>query len=286
MTAVASTLTPVSRLVRTLERIAPALAAEAAYAVWRSPGRRVPVHPTERAVMDDAVTRSIRVRGHRVATYEWGHGSHTVLLVHGWQSRASAFAPLVRDLRQRDRRIVAFDAPGNGRSGGTRTDVRDYAAIIAELEPTGGYEAIVAHSFGTPAAALAIRSGIRTSRLVTVNGAADFEYLLSAFGRTLSLTPRMLRAVRARTERRMFRGVDEIWDRFSATSTPLRADIPWLVLHDEDDAVIDVAQAHSLVAAHPRSTELVLTSGLGHNRPLRDDDVLDRITAFVDGAEL
>jgi pimeloyl-ACP methyl ester carboxylesterase len=286
MTAVPSTAPRVSRLVRTLERVAPALAAEAAYAVWRSPGRRVPIHPTERAVMEDARGGTLHVRGHRVATYEWGSASRTVLLVHGWQSRASAFAPLVRELRQPGRRIVAFDAPGNGRSGGTRTDVRDYAAIIAELEPAGGYEAIVAHSFGTPAAALALRTGVRTSRLVTVNGAADFEHLLGAFGRTLSLTPRLLRAVRARTERRMFRGIDDIWNRYSSTSSPLPVDTPWLVLHDEDDAVIDVGQAHALAAAHPRSVRLQLTSGLGHNRPLRDDAVLDSIVGFVNAASL
>ncbi|MEO8261521.1 MAG: alpha/beta hydrolase [Pseudolysinimonas sp.] len=282
MSTISSTMPAVSRAVRALERVAPTLAAEAAYALWRSPGRRVAVHATEVPVMDDARVRFVQVRGHRVATYEWGSGSRTVLLVHGWQSRASAFAPLVRELRESGRRIVSFDAPGNGRSGGRSTDVRDYAAIIADLEPAGGYEAIVAHSFGTPAAALAIRSGIRTSRLVTVNGAADFEYLLSRFGGTLGLTPRMLGAVRARTERRLFRGVDDIWNRFSATSTPLSPGIPWLVLHDEDDAVIDVAQARALVAAHPLSTQLVLTSGLGHNRPLRDDEVLDRIAAFVD----
>ena len=119
------------------------------------------------------------MRGHRVATYEWGSGSRTVLLVHGWQSRASAFAPLVRELRRArppDRRLRR---PRKRSLGRTRTDVRDYAAIIDELEPRGGYDAIVAHSFGTPATALAIRNGIRVSRLVTVNGAADFEYLLA-----------------------------------------------------------------------------------------------------------
>lgn len=275
-----------SRILSRLERISPALAAETAYALWVSPGRRVPMHPTEKPVMDDAVTRFRPVRGHRVATYEWGSGSRTVLLVHGWQSRAAAFAPLVRELRATGRRVVSFDAPGNGRSSGRRTDVRDYAAVIAELAPAQGFEAIVAHSFGTPAAALAVRNGIRTGRLVTVNGAADFEYLLERFGHTFGLTERMLRAVRARTERRMFRGDHDIWARYSATSAQLPAGIPWLVLHDEDDAVIDVAQAHALVAANPLSTRLVLTSGLGHNRPLRDDAVLDRITAFVDGVPL
>jgi pimeloyl-ACP methyl ester carboxylesterase len=285
MTTVSSTLPPVSRVVRALERIAPALAAEAAYAVWRSPGKRVAVHPTEAPTMEDAVTRFIRVRGKRVATYEWGSGSRTVVLVHGWRSRGSAFAPLVRELRQSGRRVVAFDAPGNGLSSGSRTDVRDYAAIIAELEPAGGYEAIVAHSFGAPAAVLALRSGIRSSRIVTINGAADFEHMLAGFGRTFGLTPRIIAAVRARTERRMFRGVDDIWNRYSAISSPLPLDTPWLVLHDEDDAMIDVSEAHALAAAHPRSARLVLTSGLGHNRPLRDDAVLDGIVAFIDGAD-
>ncbi len=187
MTAATSTTPSVSRLVRGLERVAPALAAEAAYAMWVSPGKRIAVHPTEQPTMDDARVRFIRVRRHRVATYEWGTGSRTVLLVHGWQSRASAFAPLVRELRADGYRVLSFDAPGNGRSSGARTDVRDYAAIIAELEPVNGYAAVVAHSFGTPATALAIRTGTRVERLVTVNGAADFEYLLSRFGGMLGL---------------------------------------------------------------------------------------------------
>jgi pimeloyl-ACP methyl ester carboxylesterase len=273
MTTLASTL-------RTLERVAPALAAETAYALWVSPGRRVPVHPTERAVMEDARLGFRRIRNKRVAVYEWGHGQRAVLLVHGWRSRASAFAPLVRELREAGRRVIAFDAPGNGRSSGSRTDIRDYAAAIAELEPIAGYEAIVAHSFGTPAAALAIRTGTRARRLVTVNGAADFEYLLDRFGRTLGLTQRMLGAVRARTERRLFRGTTDIWTRFSATDAGLPADLPWLLIHDEDDAVIEVSQAHDLLTAHPQA-QAFITQGLGHNRPLRDEAVLDRIAAFL-----
>jgi pimeloyl-ACP methyl ester carboxylesterase len=273
MTTIASTL-------RTLERVAPVLAAETAYALWVSPGRRIPVHPTERAVMEDARLSFHRIRNKRVAVYEWGHGQRTVLLVHGWRSRASAFAPLVRELRDAGRRVIAFDAPGNGRSAGSRTDIRDYAAAIAELEPAAEYEAIVAHSFGTPAAALAIRTGTRARRLVTINGAADFEYLLDRFGRTLGLTQRMLGAVRARTERRLFRGTADIWSRYSATQVGLPADLPWLLIHDEDDAVIEVSQARDLLAAHPHA-RAVITQGLGHNRPLRDDAVLERITAFL-----
>jgi pimeloyl-ACP methyl ester carboxylesterase len=270
------------RALRVLDRIAPPLAAETAYSLWVRPGRRKAVHPTEAPVMDGAVRSTITVRGRRIAVYRWGSGPRAVLLVHGWQSRAAAFAPLVRELRDAGRTVVAFDAPAHGLSSGRQTDVRDYAAIISELARAhDGFEAIVAHSFGTPGAAQAIRGGIRVGKLVTVNGAADFEYLLQRFATTLGLRRSSILAVRKRTERRLFRGVvDDIWSSYSATAA-LPTEVPWLVIHDDADSTIELAQAHALVAAHPASTELVVTHGLGHNRPLRDDAVLDRIAAFL-----
>jgi pimeloyl-ACP methyl ester carboxylesterase len=270
------------RALRVLDRVAPPLAAETAYSLWVRPGRRKAVHPTEKPVMDDAVRSTITVRGRRIAVYRWGSGPRAVLLVHGWQSRAAAFAPLVRELRDAGRTIVAFDAPAHGLSSGRQTDVRDYAAIISELARAhDGFEAIVAHSFGTPGAAHAIRSGVRAGKLVTINGAADFEYLLQRFASTLGLRRASVDAVQRRTERRLFRGeVDDIWSSYSATAD-LQTELPWLVIHDDADRTIELTQARALVAAHPASTELLITHGLGHNRPLRDDAVLDRVTEFL-----
>lgn len=282
MTTSDTTIPAAIRVLRVLERLAPPLAAETAYTLWVRPGRRKAVHPSEAPVMDAAVRSTIRVRGRRVAVYRWGTGSRAVLLVHGWQSRAAAFAPLVRELRSTGRTIVAFDAPAHGESSGRQTDVRDYAAIISELaREHDGFEAVVAHSFGTPGAAMAIRNGISVGRLVSINGAAEFEYLLEQFAGILGLRRSSVTAVRRLTERRLFRGTeDNIWTRFSATA-PLPISVPWLVIHDDTDATVDVSQAHALVAAHPASTELVITHGLGHNRALRDDDVLDRVSEFL-----
>lgn len=270
------------RALGVLDRIAPPIAAETAYALWVHPGRRKPVHPSEAIVMDDAVRRTIKVRGKRVATYRWGTGPRTVLLVHGWQSRASAFAPLVRELREAGRTIVAFDAPAHGLSSGRQTNLLDYGAIIEELaRADGGFEAIVAHSFGTPAAALAIRNGVPVGKLVTVNGVAEFEYLLQRFTSSLGLRLSSVRGIQRRTEKRVFHGkIDDIWRRYSATA-PLPETVPWLVVHDDSDLTVDLGQARALVAAHPESAELFLTNGLGHNRPLRDDAVLDRIAEYL-----
>ncbi|UZX02130.1 alpha/beta hydrolase [Arthrobacter sp. CDRTa11] len=284
MTTKTPTVPPAVRALHLLERVAPSLAAEAAYSLWVRPGKRKPVHDTERPVMDHASRSTISVRGQRVAVYRWGTGPDAVLLVHGWQSRAAALAPLVRELRAAGRTIVAFDAPAHGESSGHQTNVRDYAAIIEELaRQHDGFEAIVAHSFGTPGAALAIRNGVRVGRLVTVNGAADFEYLLAGFASKLGLRESTVDAVRRLTERRVFPGVADIWTSLSATA-PLPAAVPWLVIHDDSDTMIGLDQAHALLDAHHASTILVVTHGLGHNRPLRDDSVLERISSFLSPA--
>lgn len=261
-----------------LQRVAPPLAAEAAYSLWLSTGRRKRVHPLEQVVIDQAKTSTIRVGRYRIAVYTWGSGPQAVLLAHGWQGRAAEFAEIVRELRATDRTIIAFDAPGHGASGSGRPDIRDFADVIAALGRTyGTFEAIVAHSFGTPAAALAMRNGTRARRLVTIGGVAELDYLATSFGQMLHLGPNTVAGLRRRIEQRRFRTVPDVWTALSATTS---LDLPLLVIHDRDDLMVAFDQAESLVAAHPQASTL-FTSGLGHHRVLRDDAVLDAIGEFV-----
>ena len=112
-------------------RLAPPVAAEIAYRLWWNLGKPEPVHARDRAVHAQAVVGEIEVNGKSVTTYTWGTGRRVVVLVHGWRSRASRFSALVAALSEPGRTIVAFDAPGNGNSPGTRTSVLDYAEAIA-----------------------------------------------------------------------------------------------------------------------------------------------------------
>ncbi|HEU4808889.1 MAG TPA: alpha/beta hydrolase [Homoserinimonas sp.] len=267
---------------RLLERFAPPAAAEAAYALWLSTGKRKRVHPREQAVIDQATVSSIRVNGTRIAVYTWGNGAKPVLLVHGWQGRAAEFAEVVREVRATDRTVIAFDAPGHGASGGRRPDIRDFAEVIGALgRKHGTFEAIIAHSFGTPAAALAIRGGTRTRRLVSIGGVAEMAYLLDSFSQMLNLSPRTSDSLKRKIQQRRFRAVPDVWATLSATTTPLAAEVPMLVIHDHDDLVVQVGQAEALADAHLLSATTMFTSGLGHHRILRDDAVLDAIGEFV-----
>ncbi len=57
-----------------------------------------------------------------------------------------------------------------------------------------------------------------------------------------------------------------------------------LVIHDRDDPDVPVRDGIEIAAAWPGG-RLVETTGLGHNRLLRDPDVIARAVAFLAGAD-
>ena len=73
----------------------------------------------------------------------------------------------------------------------------------------------------------------------------------------------------------------ESWGSLVAELAPSASTPPLLVVHDENDEAVDVGQGRQIAAAHPGKTELLVTSGLGHNRILADPQVIERISSFV-----
>ncbi len=177
--------------------------------------------------------------------------------------------------------MVAFDAPGNGDSPGTRTTALEYAAIVSMLsERYGGFESIVAHSLGVVATFMAVRDlGARAGRIAAIAGVHDFDDVFESFARRAGLPETVARRFR---------------DRFVAWAEPVMGDpsqrllselpsdqqVPLLVVHDESDREVSPHQAERIVAAHP-GARLMVTQGLGHARILRDPAVLDAVREFA-----
>jgi pimeloyl-ACP methyl ester carboxylesterase len=60
---------------------------------------------------------------------------------------------------------------------------------------------------------------------------------------------------------------------------------PVLVVHDESDRVVPISDGEA-IAKEARVSRFLKTSGLGHQRILRDPQVLDSVIRFVtEGAE-
>lgn len=276
---------PMPAWFRTLIRIAgivPPLATAIAWRLFWMLGAPVPVRSSERDTHSRALVGSLDLDGQRIATYEWGEGSRTVLLVHGWRSRASRFAVLVDELEARGFHVVAFDAPGNGDSEGTRMDALQVTEIIQRLAAQHGpLEAIIGHSFGGMPAFMARRRGVDAARLVTIAAAHNFSDVIAMFAKGIGVTStRGLHRRSAAWGRE--RGID-IWRTALSELEPTDIHTPVLVVHDAADREVPLEQAMLIVEAHTGPVETLITDGLGHNRILSDPAVVQQIAAFVSG---
>ena len=213
--------------------------------------------------------------------WSWGSGP-VVLLVHGWGGLGGQLRAFVEPLTRRGYRVVTFDAPGHGRSGGRYASVVHFADAIARVSAAVGTPAaVIAHSLGAAATAVAVRNGLRPDRVVFIGPPSGVEDWLSAFARALRLSPALMDAVRARIESWVGYRIDEL--RVPDIARTLV--VPLLLVHDEQDAEVSVTHGTAIAKAWPGAT-LVTTRGLGHRRILRDAGVIAQMVRFVvDGTD-
>src|SRR3970040_3198587 len=91
----------------------------------------------------------------------------SALLAHGWGGRATQMRRFVPALVAAGYRVVAYDQPAHGLSEGRLTGLPDFADALAEVaRHHGGVRAVIAHSLGGPAAAIALARGLALARVV------------------------------------------------------------------------------------------------------------------------
>lgn len=270
-----------------LSTVFPSLAVVIAWRLFWRLGKPAPVRPADQATHDAAVTGRIEVRGASVVTYLWGDPSHpAVILTHGWRSRGSRFSAIVRALLAEGYCVRAFDAPGNGDSGGRRTVIYDYAtairAIAAEHTAIAG---LLGHSFGAVASAIALRRGVPSPVLITVSGVHSFDFIVQQFIDLVGLRPEAARRFRARVDRlgevdgiaELIEG--DLWN--DITTRVDDATVRMLVIHDDADLSVPRWQADAIAAMHRGPVETMTTRGLGHSALLADPAVVERVVTVV-----
>jgi pimeloyl-ACP methyl ester carboxylesterase len=268
----------VSAGLQTIGALSPRLGGRLAFNLWRRPLARGRVRPNEQAVHDAARVEIVN----NVKTYAWGDGNRPVLLVHGWRSRASRYAGFVTRLLELGYSPVSYDAPAHGDSDGDVVSILGHQRIIGALEERHGpFEGVIAHSLGAPFALYAVREGVAAKRLVMISGVADFGYLADTFCAQLGLGPKINQQLRRQIERGYFDGDDQIWTRFSVTTGKLEL----LVIHNDEDEIVDPAQAQVLLRNYGDRAHFLPTTGLGHRRILSDPAVIAEATAFLQESE-
>lgn len=253
-------------------------------------GERVRVWPQDESVMAAAHRETIpfdaRPGGPTDAvTYAWGAGTRTILLAHGWQSRASRFGTLITRLVDDGATVVAFDAPGNGETPGTTSSLLDHLDLINLLaDRHGEFDAIVGHSFGALAAGVAVQEGTRAQRVVSIAGPHRFDALAEYAAGRAGLPVQLLPAMTDRAIREVLPGSSgaDAAERFHVLRP---SPVPLLVVHDDTDPEVPLAEAQRHVQAAGPEATLLVTHGHGHNRILVANEVIDAVAKFcLDGS--
>lgn len=251
------------------------LASRVAETLFTTP-RRFATPDREKAAMAEATPLRIRFEDLTLHAWRWGAGP-AVLLVHGWEGRGSQMTPFVHPLLEQGMSVVTFDGPAHGSSGGARTTLPQFtAAVRAVAESAGPIRGVIGHSFGCAATTLALHDGLEIERAIFIAPPVDAATYTRRFGEFFGLNDEVVEGMKQRIERRFHRK----WTDFSVQKMATKMKIPLLVIHDRDDEEIRVTEAETVVRCWP-SSRLLVTSGLGHRRILRDPSVARAAADFM-----
>jgi len=256
-----------------LGAVSPALAGRAGARLFLTPPRhRVP--PREREALAATEPFALAHGGGILRGFSLGTGP-AVLLVHDWGGRSGDLAPLAQALAAAGCTAVAFDAPAHGRSSGHVASMLHFADAAVAVAERFAARVAAGHSLGAGALAFAASRGLDLDAAVLLAPPTTPVSFVDGLAAALAFSPRVRAAVDARIVRRVglpYDAVDLV--RLAPAAPP-----PFLVVHDRDDREVPLAAGVALAEAW--RARLVVTSGLGHRRILRDRAVLAQALAFL-----
>lgn len=252
-------------------RIAPAIPARIARNLLLRPRRRgrIPAATPDGA---ERVTFRFGLSGLR-----WGHSGPVVLMLHGWEGAPAQFAALVPPLLEAGRQVIALDAPAHGHSPGAESTLAEFSYALQEAaSEIRGLEAVVGHSLGAAAAAMALARGMPAERAVLIASPASIEAHLRRFAAALGLPPAAARRFLELVEQANGTRARD----FDIARLAARLAQPALIVHDRDDRAVPFGDGERIAAAWP-GARLLRTTGLGHARLLAHEGVVRTVAAFL-----
>jgi hypothetical protein len=265
-----------------LERLSPVLAGRFFIRLFFTP-LNYSVPPKEEEAARRAERSFLDINGKKIACYAWGNGP-VVLVVHGWAGRATQFRKFIEPLNKADFRVVGFDGPAHGKSGGTRTDIFEFEQLLKTLVGTFGAPAgVIAHSFGGAAVLYAVMNGLRLNRIIHIASPTIGDEIIGTYLKAIGGTWQ----TGNRFKQFIIKKSGKTFDEFTSLHfiRHLKDEIDLLLIHDENDEEVDMKHPLELIKVYPKA-ELYRTKGLGHTRILKDEAVIAKCVTFIAGIRL
>jgi hypothetical protein len=260
--------------------VMPEIAARISLRIFLSPPKHK--EPSwEHAHYTASQVEHIDISGKRVAIYRWGDGTRKVLLCHAWGGRGTQLATFVEPLIIKGYSVIAFDAPGHGRSEGKMTDMMEYsAAVNGVVQHVGGVYALIAHSFGAGNAVFSKTIyGFDVRKIALIGCFAHGVWITEKFGELLNIPSKVIARMRSILEVRHNYNLN--WKNLDIVQMVqvLKDDV--LIVHDRNDHEIPYFNALEFKKISNGRMRFITTEGLGHRRIVRNLDVVAQVCQFV-----
>lgn len=245
----------------------------------------------DRKAFARAQSADVEIPGRRLRVHAMGSGPD-VLLVHGWNSRASHMAVLARFLERKGFRAVVLDAPAHGDSRRLQgEDIssgiefgRAISAVSRTLSP--GFS-VVGHSMGAQAAAfVAAGTGLQRDHrihprnLVLISSPEGLDRVIENYCRHNGMLGRM-ETLSAHLEAVFDFKIPDYSIAKAAKDIGSRI----LVVHDEQDEEIPLSDARRIQEGAP-GIRLFLTQGFGHRKILTSRGMFQAVADFLSEGDL
>ncbi len=172
--------------------------------------------------------------------------------------------------------VIAFDAPAHGASAGRTASLIDFRDALRRVaDRVGPVHAVIAHSFGSPAAEMALDLDLAAQCVVFIAPPSRFDgfhKFVEAFELSSDVQDQM--------QRRLEEQVGVRFEDLDPIAIAHRMTTPLLVVHDSDDREVSIDSGVAIASSWPGAA-LRETRGLGHRRILRDPAVVRLVTDYV-----
>lgn len=211
-----------------------------------------------------------------VSAIIWGEGI-PVLLMHGWEGRATQMSGFIPQLIRQGYQLIALDAPAHGKSPGDHSHpMRFVESMFLAEKAFGPFYAVVGHSMGGGCALYSVAEGLQTEKVISISGPASFQRVSKRFASFIGLANNTIDKFVEHVEHIVGIPFDDI----DLVSRVPKLQHSALIVHDHGDQEIPFRDAQQIANAMPNA-HLYNTQGLGHRAIMRSPLVIDTVSNFI-----
>lgn len=239
--------------------------------------RRGQITTTQRAFLNTSISNSYSFNGYLFNTYQWGQGSKTILLAHGWESNAGRWRLFIESLIDLDVTIIAIDAPAHGHSTAKEFNALIYADYINLVVKDINPDVIIGHSVGGMASVFYLNkyNPDYKGKLILLGAPSEFKNVFKNYTDLLGYNKRVVNALDYTIKARFGKKPEEF---SGAEQSQVLKHTSSLIIHDKEDQIISVDDSY-LYASNMINNQLIHTKGFGHG--LNKPEIVSMVRTFI-----